>query len=234
MSGFKRSIEKVLETQIISGLFKLLVPNFFILSCIKVNLFILSSVMTKKKNYLYFLINKLDEINLDYVKKTGAILVLRNPEKLKLKDLKKFKNRCTQRKIDLYIANSVKILFLLNTNKFYISSYNKKQFWHLKYINRKIDIIGSAHNPLEINEKINQGCNQIFLSRVFKTKYKYKKGFFGKIKFNLLSRGFPTNFIALGGIKQKNFSHIKDLNISGIAIVSDKKKAGTYVPAFFK
>jgi len=74
--------------------------------------------MTKKKNYLYFLINKLDEINLDYVKKTGAILVLRNPEKLKLKDLKKFKNRCTQRKIDLYIANSVKILFLLNTNKF--------------------------------------------------------------------------------------------------------------------
>ena len=94
--------------------------------------------MAKKKSYLYFLINKLDEINLDYVKKTGAILVLRNPEKLKLKDLKKFKDRCTQRKINLYIANSVKILFLLNTNKFYISSYNKKQFWHLKHINRKI------------------------------------------------------------------------------------------------
>jgi len=190
--------------------------------------------MTKKKNYLYFLINKLDEINLDYTKKIGAILILRNPEKLKLKDLKKFKDRCTQRKINLYIANSVKILFLLNTNKFYISSYNKKQFWHLKHINRKINIIGSAHNPSEINEKINQGCNQIFLSRVFQTKYKYKKGFFGKIKFNLLSRGFSTNFIALGGIKQKNFSHIKDLNISGIAIASDKKKAGTYVPAFFK
>ena len=100
------------------------------------------------------MINKLDEINLDYVKKTGAILVLRNPEKLKLKDLKKFKDRCTQRKINLYIANSVKILFLLNTNKFYISSYNKKQFWHLKHINRKIDIIGSAHSPSEINEKI--------------------------------------------------------------------------------
>ena len=223
-----------METQIISGLLKLLVLNFFIFSCIEVNLFILLSVMVKKKSYLYFLINKLDEINLDYVKKTGAILVLRNPEKLKLKDLKKFKDRCTQRKINLYIANSVKILFLLNTNKFYISSYNKKQFWHLKHINRKINIIGSAHNPSEINEKINQGCNQIFLSRVFQTKYKYKKGFFGKIKFNLLSRGFSTNFIALGGIKQKNFSHIKDLNISGIAIASDKKKAGTYVPAFFK
>tara|TARA_B100000029_G_scaffold254717_1_gene251523 strand:- start:995 stop:1576 length:582 start_codon:yes stop_codon:yes gene_type:complete len=189
--------------------------------------------MTKKKNYLYFLINKLNEINLDYVKKTGAILVLRNPEKSKLKDLKRFKNDCAQRKINLYVANNIKILFLLKTNKLYISAHNKKQFWHLKYINPKIDIIGSAHNPLEINEKIKQGCNQIFLSRLFRTNYSYKKDFLGKIKFNLLSKTFPVNFIALGGIKEKNFSHIKDLNVSGVALSSDKKKAGTYVPAFF-
>jgi len=179
------------------------------------------------------LINKLNEINLDYVKKTGAILVLRNPEKSKLKDLKRFKNDCAQRKINLYVANNIKILFLLKTNKLYISAHNKKQFWHLKYINPKIDIIGSAHNPLEINEKIKQGCNQIFLSRLFRTNYSYKKDFLGKIKFNLLSKTFPVNFIALGGIKEKNFSHIKDLNVSGVALSSDKKKAGTYVPAFF-
>tara|TARA_B100000945_G_scaffold320035_1_gene328867 strand:+ start:901 stop:1548 length:648 start_codon:yes stop_codon:yes gene_type:complete len=214
---------------------KLLVLIFFIFSCIKVNLFILLlSSMTKKKNYLYFLINKLNEINLDYVKKTGAILVLRNPEKLNLKDLKKIKEGCRQRRIGLYIANNIKILFLLKTNKFYISAHNKKRFQHLKYINPKIDIIGSAHNASEINEKIKQGCNQIFLSRLFKTKYKFKKGFLGKIKFNLLSRVFYKNFIALGGIKRNNFSHIKDLNVSGVALLSDKKKAGTYVPAFFK
>ncbi len=190
--------------------------------------------MAVKKKYLYFLVNKLDEINLDQAKKTGAILVLRNPDKISLVDLKKFKCECTQRKIDLYVANSVKILFLLNSNKFYISSHNKKQFWHLKYANPRIHIIGSAHNTLEINEKIKQGCSQIFLSRLFKTNYKYKKGFLGKVKFNLLSQNFSTNFIALGGIKEKNFSHLKDLNISGIALSSDKKKAGTYVPAFFK
>ena len=190
--------------------------------------------MIKKKNYLYFLINKLNEINLDYVKKTGAILVLRNPEKIELRDLKKFNRKCLQRKINLYIANSVKILFLLNTNRFYISSYNKKKFWHLKYINPKINIIGSAHNTSEIFEKINQGCTQIVLSRLFQTNYKYKKGFLGKIKFNLISRNFSSKLIALGGIKKKNFSHIKNLNISGVAMSSDKKKAGTYVPAFFK
>ena len=180
------------------------------------------------------MINKLNEINLDYVKKTGAILVLRNPEKLKLKDLKKFRKGCTQRRIGLYIANNIKILFLLKTNRFYISAHNKKQFKHLKHINPKINIIGSAHNALEINEKIRQGCNQIFLSRLFKTNYKFKKSFLGKIKFNLISRVFPHNFVALGGIKKSNFSQIKDLNASGVALLSDKKKAGTYVPAFFK
>ena len=183
---------------------------------------------------MYFLINKLDEINLDYVKKIGAILILRNPEKYTINNLIEFKIKCSQRKIDLYIANNVKILFILQSNKFYISAYNKRQFWHLRYINSKINIIGSAHNILEINQKIKQGCNQILLSRLFKTKYKNKKEFLGKIKFNLLSRNFQVNFIALGGIKEKNFSHIKDLNVSGVALLSDKKKAGTYVPAFFK
>ena len=187
-----------------------------------------------KKNYLYFLINESDKLNLDLIKKTGAILVLRNPEKIGLSQLKKFSLRCAQRKIDLYIANNVKILFYLKTNKFYISAFNKKQYWHLRKINRKIEIIGSAHNPGEISEKISQGCSQIFLSRLFKTKYKNKKGFMGKNKFNLLSRKFPTSFVALGGINQSNFSHIKNLNVQGLALSSDKKKAGKYIPAFFK
>ena len=190
--------------------------------------------MIAKKSYLYFLINKLDELNLDYVKKTGAILILRNPEKVRLNELKKFKMKCAQRKIEFYIANNTKILFLLKNNNFYISAHNKKQYQHLKLINNKIKIIGSAHNALEINEKIKQGCKQIFLSRLFKTNYKYKKGFLGKVKFNLLSRNFSAKFIALGGINENNFPHIKNLNVLGFALSSDKKKAGKYIPAFFK
>tara|TARA_B100000586_G_scaffold257587_1_gene221388 strand:- start:1212 stop:1793 length:582 start_codon:yes stop_codon:yes gene_type:complete len=190
--------------------------------------------MIFRKKYLYFLINKLDEINLDYVKKIGAILVLRNPEKLRLNDLKKLKSQCAERKIDLYIANNIKILFILKTNNFYISAHNKKQYCHLKQINKKINIIGSAHNPLEISKKIQQGCTQIFLSRLFKTNYKNKPDYLGKIKFNLLSRKFPSKFIALGGINQNNFAQIKNLNVWGCALSSDKKKAGKYIPAFFK
>ena len=190
--------------------------------------------MIKKNFYLYFITEKLDEINLDYVKKTGAILILRKPDKFNRNDLKKFNCKCTSRNIGLFIPNNVKILLFLRSNKFYISAYNKKQYEHLKKINRKIEIIGSAHNVAEINEKIQQGCNYIVLSRIFETSSKYKKGNLGTLKFNLLTRNFSRKFIALGGINEKNFRKIKILNVHGCALLKDKKKAGKYMPAFFK
>ncbi len=183
---------------------------------------------------MYFIINNLNELNLDYVKKTGAILILRNPERFKILKLKEFKKNCSRRNIQLYIANNIKILFLLKTNNFYISAYNHKPYNYLKNINRNINIIGSAHNVLEIKMKMQQGCKQIFLSRLFETNYKNKIGFLGTMKFNLLTRFFSWKFIALGGIKESNFSSIKNLNVEGCAISSDKKKAGKYIPAFFK
>ena len=190
--------------------------------------------MIKKKFYLYFITENLDEINLDYVKKTGAILILRNPDKFNRNDLKKFNYKCTSRNIGLFVPNNVKILLSLRSNKFYISAYNKKQYKHLKKINPKIEIIGSAHNVAEINEKIQQGCDYIVLSRIFETSNKYKTGNLGTLKFNLLTRNFSRKFIALGGINEKNFRKIKILNVHGCALLKDKKKAGKYMPAFFK
>ncbi len=190
--------------------------------------------MIKKNFKLFFFIEKLNELNLDYVKKIGAILILRNPEKLNLLDLKKFNKRCISKKITLFIQNSVKILILLKTNNFYISGYNKSQFKQLRILNRKVKIIGSAHNVTEIREKLNQGCEYIVLSRIFKTSYKFKKGFLGTTKFNLLTRNFSQKFIALGGINEKNFRLLSLLNIHGCAMSGDKKKAGKYMPAFLK
>ena len=190
--------------------------------------------MIKKNFKLFFFIEKLNELNLDYVKKIGAILILRNPEKLNLLDLKKFNKRCISKKITLFIQNSVKILILLKTNNFYISGYNKSQFKQLRILNRKVKIIGSAHNVTEIHEKLNQGCEYIVLSRIFKTSYKFKKGFLGTTKFNLLTQNFSNKFVALGGINEKNFRLLSLLNIHGCAMSGDKKKAGKYMPAFLK
>ncbi|MDA9740643.1 thiamine phosphate synthase [Pelagibacteraceae bacterium] len=190
--------------------------------------------MIKKNFKLFFFIEKLNELNLDYVKKIGAILILRNPEKVDLIDLIKFDKRCINKKITLFIQNSVKILFLLKTNNFYISAYNKSQFKQLRKINRKVKIIGSAHNIPEIYEKLMQGCDYIILSRIFKTSNKFKKGFLGTTKFNLLTKNFSNKFVALGGINEKNFRSLNLLNIYGCAMSGDKKKAGKYMPAFLK
>ena len=190
--------------------------------------------MIKKNFKLFFFIEKLNELNLDYVKKIGAILILRNPEKVDLIDLIKFDKRCINKKITLFIQNSLKILFLLKTNNFYISAYNKSQFKQLRNINRKIKIIGSAHSIPEIHEKLTQGCEYIVLSRIFKTSNKFKKGFLGTTRFNLLTRNFSQKFIALGGINEKNFKLLNLLDIHGCAMHGDKKKAGKYMPAFLK
>ena len=180
------------------------------------------------------MINKLNEINLDYVKLTGVILVLRNTEEISIEELKKYKNELNRRRIVFFIANNLRALFAMKANNFYVSAYNKKNFCHLKRINKKINIIGSAHNYFEINQKIKQGCNQILLSRLFKTNYVNKKSFLGKNRFNFLANSFSVNFIALGGINEKNFNQTRDLNISGIALQAAKKKAGKFIPAFFK
>tara|TARA_B100001029_G_C15007611_1_gene422110 strand:+ start:679 stop:1254 length:576 start_codon:yes stop_codon:yes gene_type:complete len=190
--------------------------------------------MTNKKKNLYFVIDYPKEVNLDYVRNTGANLILRKPENSSINELIKFQKNCSSRGIELYIGNNIKILFRLKTNKLYLSAYNKKNYNHLKTINSKIQIIGGAHNMREIKEKIRQGCRTIILSRLFKTRYKNKKGFLGTIKFNLLARKFKKEFIALGGINNKNFDQIKLLNVSGVAMSSDKKKAGNYLPAFYK
>ena len=190
--------------------------------------------MIKNNFKLFFFIEKLNELNLDYVKKIGAILILRYPEKVDLEDLKKFNKKCLGKKITLFIQNSVKILFLLKTNNFYISAYNKSQFRQLRRINRNVKIIGSAHDIPEIHKKLTQGCEYIVLSRIFKTSNKFKKGFLGTTKFNLLTRNFSQKFVALGGINEKNFRLLGLLDIQGCAMSGDKKKAGKYMPAFLK
>lgn len=190
--------------------------------------------MINKKFNIFFITEKLNELNLDYVKKTGAILILRNADKHKTSELKKFYKKCKRNNIGLFISNNIKTLFFLNSDKFYISAYNKKPFKHLKKSNPNIKIIGSAHNVYEIKQKIDQGCDFIVLSRIFETSDKNKKGHLGTLKFNLLTRKFPNKFLALGGINEKTFGLLRILNIYGCAILKDKKKAGKYMPAFLK
>ena len=98
-------------------------------------------------------------------------------------------------------------MFDLNLNKFYISSKNKKKYLFLRNINKKIDIIGSAHSFSEIIEKRDQGCSKIILSRLFKTD---KPGFLDIVKFNKITLNSKLKYIALGGINKNNYKKNQD------------------------
>ena len=81
--------------------------------------------------------------------------------------------------------------------------------YHL-LVKKNFEILGSAHNIIELKNKENQGCNEIFISPIFKTN---KSNFFLEtIKFNLIANESKKNIIALGGINYSNFSKLNLTN----------------------
>ena len=86
---------------------------------------------------------------------------------------------------------------------------------------------------LKFIKKLTQGCEYIVLSRIFKTSNKFKKGFLGTTKFNLLTRNFSQKFVALGGINEKNFRLLGLLNVQGCAMSGEKKSRQIHA-GFFK
>tara|TARA_B100002051_G_scaffold250248_1_gene261552 strand:+ start:3138 stop:3686 length:549 start_codon:yes stop_codon:yes gene_type:complete len=172
--------------------------------------------MFKKEKYFY--LDSIQDLDLDYIKKTKAKLIIRDKKKINFSDYSKFINKCKSKRIEVFIANNTKLLFDLNLNKFYISSKNKKKYLFLRNINKKIDIIGSAHSFSEIIEKRDQGCSKIILSRLFKTD---KPGFLDIVKFNKITLNSKLKYIALGGINKNNYKKIKMVNCIGIAMMKE-------------
>ena len=102
-----------------------------------------------------------------------------------------------------------------------------------KEVGRKFEIIGSAHNFKEISIKRRQGCKKVILSRLFKTDYKNKKSFYGTTKFNLLTKNYDNDFVALGGIRSNNLMKLKMLNCEGVALLSEVKKKPAIIRRLF-
>ena len=162
----------------------------------------------------FFFIDCNQKIDFDYIKKIKGVLIIKNSKKTRFERYSAIKKECKSRRIQLFVANDLKLLFRLRLKNFYISSFNKNYYLNLP---KNIRIIGSAHNIKEIREKINQGCKKVVLSRLFKT---YKKGYLGVLKFNLMSKDF-NNIIALGGIKGSNLKSVKMTRVVGIAMRSE-------------
>jgi len=171
-----------------------------------------------KKNY-YLYIDNTKSIDLNLIKKNSKIVIIyRNYKKKEKIDLIiRFRKICKTKNIKFLVANNVKLVKITKADGLYISAYNNN-------IYKNIYTIGSAHSFSEINQKIKQMCKVIILSRLFKTQYRNKKGFFGILKFNLINQKYKYNLIPLGGINNSNLLKLNLIKSNGFGILSSIKK----------
>ncbi len=132
------------------------------------------------------------------------------------------KKICKKYKIELILANDVKLAIKLKLNGAYLPSFNKN-FNHLSYsLKKDFNLLGSAHNIKEIKIKEKQKVSKIFLSSIFKK----NKNYLGFNKFQIYIKKFNRKFVALGGIDNSNIKKLKLLGVkefSGINYFLKKK-----------
>ena len=168
----------------------------------------------------------IDEFNKNEIEKLSSkiSLIYRNyKNKCDFSELKKLVLYCKNKRRKVYISNNLKTAIKYNFDGLYIPSFNKKLGFR-NIVKNNFEIIGSAHNVVELKTKEKQGCSAIFLSPIFKNNK--KKGFLDIIKTNLLKNLTSKKIILLGGINLKTFKKIKMCAPSGIAAISWIKKNG--------
>ena len=172
--------------------------------------------------YYYFI----DEFNKNEIEKlsTQISLIYRNyHKKNEPEELKKLVIHCKNNRRKVYISNNLKDAIKHNFDGLYIPSFHK-QLRYRNIIKKNIEIIGSAHNAIELKIKEKQGCSRIFLSPIFKNN-KNKK-FLDVIKANLLKKMTTKLIVLLGGINLKTLKRSKLCNPSGVAAITWIKKNG--------
>ena len=174
------------------------------------------------KNKYFFIIESTRDIDLKNIKNSNKFSIIYRSKNIaeNIEKLMQFRKICKTKNIDFYVSNNVKLTNILKADGIYISAYNKNlKIAHLKNFN--FSVIGSAHNIKELNLKKLQGCSSIIFSRLFATSYKYKKGFLGVVKFNLLRLSRKENLIPLGGIRLSNLNKLSTIKCDSIALSSE-------------
>jgi len=159
-------------------------------------------------------------------------IIYRNYNSIKKEqEILKIAKECKRKRYQLFISNDIKLAFRVKASGIYIPAFNKRAIF--QNFGKRMKVIGSAHSQIEIQKKINQKCEGIFISPVFKIN-KSKK-YFGIHKFNFISKNKNIYIFALGGINEKNYSKLKMLRIKGFGGISFfQKKTGLKKGRFFK
>ncbi len=172
---------------------------------------------------IYHFIDKFNEKEIEKLS-TQISLIYRNYNKKNdAKELKKLVIHCKNNRRKVYISNNLKDAIKYNFDGLYIPSFDKNL--RFRNITRKnLEIIGSAHNAIELKIKEKQGCAKIFLSPIFENEK--KKKFLDIIKTNLLKNLTDNKIVLLGGINFKTLKRLKLCSPYGVAAISWIKKNG--------
>ena len=171
----------------------------------------------------YYFINEFNKNEIEKLSSQISVIYRNYNKKNDPKELRKLVIHCKNNRRKVYISNSLKDAIKYNFDGLYIPSFYKQ----LKFKNitkKNLEIIGSAHNVIELKTKEKQGCSLIFLSPIFKNN-KNKK-FLGVIRTSLLKKLTRKQIVLLGGINQKTIKRSKLCAPSGIAAISWIKKNG--------
>ena len=190
-------------------------------------------LVLKKKYYLF--VENTREFNLNLIKTREKFnIIYRNQgTKENIENLKIFRNKCKRNGVHFYVANNIKLLSKIKADGLYISSNNKNLLLN-GYSQKGFKIIGAAHNQKEIDLKLKQGCEEIMLSRLFETQYRFKKGHLGIQKFNNISLKSKAKLVPLGGINEKNLNKINIVISQSFACLSAvKKKPAKFINRLF-
>ena len=177
----------------------------------------------------------LDKYNNEVFKnsKTNIGIIYRNyKDSHRETELVKIARECRKKRFKLFVSNDVKLALKVKANGLYIPSFNKTRKLS-NFEKKRFTILGSAHSQIEIQNKISQKCEAIFLSPIFPV-LKVKKHL-GIHKFNLLSQNSNIDILALGGINEYNCLKLKMIKIIGFGgITLFKKKPALKKAGFLK
>ena len=152
-----------------------------------------------KVKYYYF-IDKIDRKEIENLPNKISIIYRNYVDKKRDRELTLLVKICKRKRQKVYIANDLKKAIKYNFDGLYIPSFIKNKVH--KNLSKRIDIIGSAHNVSQLKTKEDQGCKEIFISPIFKSKKRYSS--LGIIRFNLIALKAKGKIVCLGGISDEN------------------------------
>ena len=124
--------------------------------------------------------------------------------------------RSYEKTLNLNEIINIKISIKLDLDGVYLPSFNKSLKINNYAKKNNFIVIGSAHNLYDVNIKIMQGVEAIFIASLFNK----KKSYLGFEKFKILRNLIRKKVIALGGINKRNLKKLNMLDVYGFAAIS--------------